>query len=259
MSESLVSLTRQGPVAVVSLNRPARHNALVPELLQSLIGTLKDDRCLSASALVLCAQGRSFSTGGDLLGFQQHRSTIREYADKIVGLLNQAIVALYKHPVPVVCAVQGQVTGGSLGFLLASDWVVMHRSATITPWYAEVGLSPDGGWTAILPDIIGRQQCMHWLSSNASYDALTCHRLGLVQQIVDGDCAAAAFEWVDDVQTKQPGSINCIRHLLTCNNNEIETKLDNERKVFVEQIQTPEALHGIDLFLKRNSTCTKIY
>ena len=105
MSEPLVKLDRHELCVVLSLNRPERHNALVPELLLGLIEALDDDRCQKARAVVLRAQGRSFSTGGDLLGFQQHMATLGDYAYELVGLLNQAIIALYTHPAPVVCAV----------------------------------------------------------------------------------------------------------------------------------------------------------
>lgn len=251
MVDRLVKLERQGTVAILSLNRPGRHNALVPDLLSDLLAALADDECLAASATVLRAEGRSFSTGGDLLGFQQHRDTIAEYAHELVGLLNQVIVALYTHPAPIVCAVQGQVTGGSLGLLLASDRVVMRRDATITPWYGVVGFSPDGGWTAMLPDVIGRQQTMQWLAGNASYDADTCLMLGLVHQVVDEECDATAMAWAKKVSEMQTGSINRSRGLLNRNIEELTSRLVAEHESFVAQIQTQQALDGIDQFLRR--------
>lgn len=252
MAEPLVKLVRQGPVAVVSLNRPERHNALVPQLLRALIKALADQRCHDAVAVVLRAEGRSFSTGGDLLGFQQHRATIRDYAHEVVGLLNQSILDIYRHPVPVVCSVHGQVTGGSLGFLLASDRVVMQRGVNITPWYAEVGFSPDGGWTAMLPTIIGRPQSMHWLASNASFDADTCLEFGLVQQVVEADCDAAALKWATSLANMQSASITSTRYLLNNKYKDIQFKLEAERKEFVKQVQSPLAQQGIDRFLRRH-------
>lgn len=252
MTERLVKLERQGKVAILSLNRPARHNALVPELLSDLLAALESNDCLDASAVILRAEGPSFSTGGDLLGFQQHRDRIGEYAHELVGLLNQAILALYTHPAPIVCVVQGRVTGGSLGLLLASDRVVMRRGATITPWYGVVGFSPDGGWTALLPAAIGRQQTMHWLASNASRDADSCLMLGLVHQVVDTDCDAAAMAWAERVAEMQSGSITRSRRLLNANIKELRRRLEAEREAFVTQVQTPQALDGINQFLRRN-------
>jgi len=251
MNDQLVTVHRQGQVAILSLNRPARHNALVPELLSRLLCVLESDDCNDAAAVILRAEGRSFSTGGDLLSFQQHRDSIRDYAFELLGLLNEVIITLYSHPVPVVCAVQGQVTGGSLGLLLAADRVVMSRSATITPWYAEVGFSPDGGWTAMLPQIIGRHQAAHWLMTNASHNAETCRELGLVHQLVDKDCDDAALAWAATISSMQPGSIRHSRRLLNSDAEVLRHGLEAERKAFVVQVQTKEALNGIEQFLRR--------
>ena len=249
MPEPLVTFSCRDSVAVLSLNRPERHNALVPELLRAVLDTLATEECQRASVLVLRAEGQSFSTGGDLLGFQQHRENIGDYAFELVGLLYQAILALYTHPAPVACSVQGQVTGGSLGFLLASDWIVMKKEASITPWYAEVSFSPDGGWTAMLPAVIGRRQSLQWLVTNACYDADICHKLGLVHQVVENDCDAAVFAWAHKLKYFEQGSIRNSRQLINCKYNTIKSKLQKERELFVRQIQLPEAQKGIDRFL----------
>lgn len=251
-TDPLVTLQRQEQIAIVSLNRPARHNALVPELLSQLLQALEHQDCQAAKVLVLRAEGRSFSTGGDLSGFQDHRHIIGSYAHSLVGQLNQAILAIYTHPAAVVCAVHGLVTGGSLGLLLASDHVIMRRGASITPYYSVVGFSPDGGWTALLPGIIGRQQCMHWLASNASYNADTCLALGLVQQVVEDGCDTAALAWAKQVAEKQSGSIARTRQLLNTNIEDLRERLEAERENFVSQIQTQQALDGINLFLRRH-------
>ena len=247
----LVTLRLEGSIAVLSLNRPARHNALVPELLSRLLQVLQQKDCLAATVVLLRAEGPSFSTGGDISGFQNHRETIGKYAHELVGLLNQVILAIYTHPATVVCSVQGIVTGGSLGLLLACDYVIMRRSTSITPYYSVVGFSPDGGWTALLPDIIGRQNTMNWLASNASNDADTCLALGLAHQIVEDDCDEAALVWADRVTKGRTGHILRSRKLLNSNAEILSQRLEAERKSFVSQVQTPEALDGIDQFLRR--------
>lgn len=247
----LVTLQRRGEVALISLNRPQRHNALVPELLDALLRALGHPDSQGAAALVLRAEGPSFSTGGDLAGFRSHRETIGAYAHGLVGQLNAAIIAIYTHPAPVVCAVQGQVTGGSLGLLLASDHVIMRRGVTITPYYSVVGFSPDGGWTAMLPGIIGRQRAMDWLAGNASHAADTCLALGLAHQVVDDDCDAAALQWANRVAERDAGCMARTRCLLNADGDVLRRRLEAERENFVSQVQTQSALDGIDLFLRR--------
>jgi 2-(1,2-epoxy-1,2-dihydrophenyl)acetyl-CoA isomerase len=251
MTEPLVRLAREGDVAMVSLNRPARHNALVPELLAALLKALKNVRTRGAAALVLGAEGRSFSTGGDLRGFLEHRDTIGAYADQLVGLLNDVIMALYRLPLPTVCAVQGQVCGGSLGLLLACDRIVMLQNAGIAPWYRAVGFSPDGGWTAMLPGVIGRRQAAHWVLSDARYGAARCHELGLVQEVVADDVQPVALNWAREVATMGRGGARSTLSLLRGDDDGLTRRLDAEKAAFVRQVRSPEALAGIERFLHR--------
>jgi 2-(1,2-epoxy-1,2-dihydrophenyl)acetyl-CoA isomerase len=148
-SDSVVSLSVDNQVATVVINRPQRHNSLVPELLTQLtdsfyqIGARQDTK-----VVVLEAAGESFSTGGDLRAFWQHRDDLETFDDGLVANLNNAIASIVECGLPVVVAVNGQVTGGSLGLVLACDISVVTERASFTPYYADVGFSPDGGWIA---------------------------------------------------------------------------------------------------------------
>lgn len=250
-NDRLVTLRFEGNIALVSLNRPERHNALVPALLSRLLQVLARQDCQAAPVVILRAEGPSFSTGGDLSGFQNHKATIGTYARELVGQLNQVILAMYSHPAAIVCAVHGQVTGGSLGFLLAADHVIMRRGVTITPYYSVVGFSPDGGWTALLPDIIGHKQTMNWLVSNASHDADSCLALGLVQEVVEEDCEASALAWARSVADPGTGGITRTSKSLNISTEVLRQRLETERDNFVDQIQTLHAQDGIEKYLRR--------
>lgn len=252
-ADQLVTFKLHGDVALVSLNRPARHNALVPELLSLLLQVLQRNDCQDAAVVILRAEGGSFSTGGDLAQFQKHRDNIGAYAQELVGLLNQVILAIYTHPAVIVCAVNHQVTGGALGLLLASDHVIMRRGASITPYYSVVGFSPDGGWTALLPDIIGHQETMHWLANNISHDADTCLQLGVAHEVIDYDCDASALAWAENVATQKASGFSRTRKSPNTNVDSLRRRLDAELDSFVTQVKTQQALDGIDSFLRRQA------
>ncbi|NTU85498.1 MAG: enoyl-CoA hydratase/isomerase family protein, partial [Chloroflexales bacterium] len=96
----LVRLAVDGAVATLTLNRPERHNSLIPELLEELLAALEQLRARpEPRALVLQANGRSFSTGGDVAAFYGSAERAA-YADRIVGLLNRAVLALIDLPTP---------------------------------------------------------------------------------------------------------------------------------------------------------------
>jgi 2-(1,2-epoxy-1,2-dihydrophenyl)acetyl-CoA isomerase len=148
---SFVLLEKSGTIATLTLNRPERHNSLIPELLEQLLTHLETiDSSPDVRVVIQKANGRSFSTGGDVLEFYNHWQEITVYANNLLGLLNSVIEGLMNLSVPVIAAVHSIVTGGSLGLVLAADIIIVTPNTSFTPYYAEVGFSPDGGWTAIL-------------------------------------------------------------------------------------------------------------
>ncbi len=252
-ANELVLLNYEGATAVVSLNRPERHNSLVPALLQTMLDVLADVAANeSVRVVVLQANGRSFSTGGDALGFVQHANNMEPYAREIVGLLNQVILALIDLPVPVITAVQGIVTGGSLGFVLASDIVLLAPQASFAPFYSEVGPSPDGGWAVLLPLLIGPRRAAEVLYFNETIDAETAVTWGLANRIVAADqIQAEAMTLAKAIAAKKEGSIRHTKQLLHLNRTDIAARLAAELDHFVQQMVTAEAIDGFRNFVER--------
>ena len=240
-------------VAVLTLNRPERHNSLIPELLEALLQQLEKVEANSdARAAVLQANGRSFSTGGDVGGFMAHLDTLESYALRIVGLLNQTILSLLTLPVPVVTAVQGIVTGGSMGLVLASDLVLVAPEASFTPYYSVVGFSPDGGWTALLPAIIGTKRAAAILMQNRGIAADEAQEWGLADRVVNGErIRQEALLAAQDIADKKPGSVQHTKRLLLAGLGDVAGRLEQERIRFGQQIITPEAQAGMAAFLDR--------
>ncbi len=244
---------------ILTLNRPERHNSLIPELLNDLLDALDGLRRQSGlRALVLQANGRSFSTGGDVRGFFDHQQDIEDYSSFLVGQLNEAILALVAFPAPVVAAVHGIVAGGSLGFVLASDIVLVAPEATFTPYYTTVGYCPDGGWTAMLPDAIGRKRAAEILLLDQSIRAEQAVAWGLANRIVPADqVRAEAMAVAGAIARQQPESIQRTKQLLWRDREQLAARLEEERKQFVRQIVTAEAQNGMAVFLKRGKSSEK--
>ena len=243
-----VSIERDGPVLVVRLDRAERHNSLVPELVHAITDAFTGLDA-TTGAVVLEAVGRSFSTGGDLGGFWEHRGDIADYADDLVGGLNQAIVAMLACPVPIVTAVHGQVTGGSLGLILASDVVLVSPTVTFRPWYTTVGFSPDGGWMAMLPDIIGRARVRDVILRDREIPATQALSWGIVSEIVEGDVRAVSRVVAHDLAGRPRSAMHHAVLASRPDREAVEAGLEDERRRFVSQITSAEALEGIRCFV----------
>lgn len=249
---ALVSCTVEAPVAEVCLRRPERHNSLVPELLDDLLARLSEVAGSDARVCLLTAEGRSFSTGGDIAGFLAHDDDLAGYGHHLVGLLNEAILALVDLPVPVVTAVQGPVTGGSLGLVLASDVVLVSERASFAPWYGVVGFSPDGGWTALLPDVIGRTRAADVLLTNRRITAEEAVSWGLATRQVPHDKLASEARAVSGaIAGMEPETVASTRQLLRPDRDRLAAKLEEERRAFVAQIVTAEARAGMRRFVEK--------
>lgn len=248
----LVLCQVDGPVATLTLNRPERRNSLTPELLEQLLAELTQlNHRLAVRAVVLQANGQSFSTGGDLAGFASHQDGIQTYASRLVGLLNQVMLAMIDLPAPIIAAVHGIVTGGALGFALAADIVLVTPEASFTPFYSVVGFSPDGGWTALLPWLIGWKRTADVLLGNHSIMAEQAVAWGLASRIVRADLLRARTQATALELAGMPaGAVQGAKQLLWANL-PVAKRLEAERQQFVAQIGTAEAQAGMAAFLER--------
>ncbi|MGO1117226.1 enoyl-CoA hydratase/isomerase family protein [Rhodovibrionaceae bacterium A322] len=254
-ASNLVTYRRQGARVYLRLNRPDRHNALVPELMAALLSALnRAGQEEGLVALVLEAEGRSFSTGGDVGRFYEERERIEDYAQELVGQLNQAILALVDLPIPVISRVQGPITGGSLGLMLASDLVAMADDAFLAPYYVNVGFSPDGGWAALLPSRIGAGRAKEIQLLNRHVSAQEALTLGLATAIAPaGELPDLVESWLRTLEDKVSLGLRAAKGALLSpeQRSALASGLERERQLFVAQVGHPQVIEGLRRFLGR--------
>jgi 2-(1,2-epoxy-1,2-dihydrophenyl)acetyl-CoA isomerase len=255
---AVVSTCRRGRAAWLSLERTGRHNALVPELVDDLRRAIAAAIRSDAVCIVLTGSGRSFSTGGDLGGFLAQAgepARLRSYANRLVGTLHQAILDLLTAPMPVVARINGPVTGGALGLVLAADLVAMHRDAFLQPYYSEVGFAPDGGWTALLPERIGAAKASEIQLLNHRIDASEALRLGLASALGDDmELEDIVSRWVEVLAAKERESLATTRRLIwdAPRRGLVSARLDAEREAFVALVTRPVVAERIATFIEAN-------
>jgi len=244
-----VRLAHAGAVSTVTLARASMRNALVPELLLDLCVALEEiGRRDETRAVVLAADGDAFSIGGDLRRFalEMQGVALASYAAEFAGLLNQAIVSLLRLPQPVVGAVHGTVAGGAIGLVLGCDVVVAARDCRFDPQYARAGFTPDGGWTALMPQVIGRRRASACLLLDRALPADEALACGLVTQLAVG-------ERVDDLARDVARQIARAprttmregKRLLAGDLDTVERALEAERERFVAAVGSVEAREGV--------------
>ncbi len=235
------------------LARPGMHNALVPELTGALLAALRavaaDPDC---RAVVLAAEGPAFSIGGDMRRFLKERSgDLHTYAAGLVGQLNEAILALVDLPQPVVVAVHGVVTGGSIGLVLAADLAYVTPNVAFKAHYATAGFGPDGGWTALVGRLAGRRRAASALLLNRTVRAEEAVAWSLVNEIVAPErLEETALAAARRIAAYPVGTMRAAKALLHGDRAALAADLEAERRYFLGLIDKPQAMAGVDAFLR---------
>lgn len=164
-------------VAVLTLNRPAKYNALSAELLatlQRLVGELAGDDGLRA--LVLTGSDPAFCAGLDLVEL----GAGTEFSPRVLD----GLLAL---DVPVIGAINGVAITGGLELALACDFRIGSERARFADTHARVGLTPAWGLTARLPQAVGQSWARQMSMTGDFVDAPTALRIGLINELVPHD------------------------------------------------------------------------
>jgi 2-(1,2-epoxy-1,2-dihydrophenyl)acetyl-CoA isomerase len=242
----------EGGISRLVLARSEMHNALVPELLTDLLEALHQIAADSSiRAVVLAADGPAFSIGGDMRRFQRElNGNLAAYSARLVGKLNETILALIDLKQPVIAAVHGVVTGGSIGLVLACDLAYLAPQAAFKAHYATAGFGPDGGWTALMPRLAGSRRAAAALLLNRTVRATEAVEWGLANEVVDaGELQAKTLAAARKMAAYPVGTMRAAKALLRNNREQLVLDLEAERSHFLQLIGTADARAGIETFL----------
>jgi 2-(1,2-epoxy-1,2-dihydrophenyl)acetyl-CoA isomerase len=118
-----------------------------------------------------------------------------------------------------------------------------------------VGFAPDGGWSAILPDVIGINRTREIQLLNRKISAQQAQSWGLINSVVpQNGLDDQVQQWQHELAGKVQSSLACTKQTLRTENDlaQIEARLELERQTFVEQIVKPEVEQGMQRFLNRS-------
>jgi 2-(1,2-epoxy-1,2-dihydrophenyl)acetyl-CoA isomerase len=175
-----------GPVATLTLDRPAALNALtvpVKVALREALESLAVDR--SVRAVILTGAGRAFCAGQDLAEREQPDAAPLEV--EVRERYNPIIRALRTMGQPVIAAVNGVAAGAGASLAFACDLRIAAEEARFVLAFGRIGLVPDSGATWFLPRLVGPTKAAELALLGDQVDAAEALRLGLVSRVVPGD------------------------------------------------------------------------
>ncbi len=178
MTEGNVLIDRDGSVGIITINRPARLNAVTPEVGGVLESAFLDLEAESRiRAVVLTGAGRGFCAGADIAG------DVGNAREVLLEAWNPLVRTMRALQLPIIAAVNGVAAGAGVSLALACDLRVAAASARFELSFAKIGLIPDAGATWLLPRIVGLGRANELALLGRRLSAQEAHEWGLVNQL----------------------------------------------------------------------------
>jgi len=191
-TEDLSACVGEG-VAILTMNRPKRRNALSAEMLRAMgeaLAVCETDP--EVGAIVLTGAGGAFCAGGDVKGMAERSDgEVRPDLDSRIHAqrLSQRATAgrLHAIPKPTLAVLPGAAAGAGLALALACDLRIASENAMMTTAFARVGFSGDYGGTYFLTQLVGTAKARELYFLSERVDMQEALRLGLVNWVVPAD------------------------------------------------------------------------
>ena len=252
MSFNTLALTYEDRVALITLNRPEKRNAVSFELVSELMSALDEVEQSAAQVLIITGSGKAFCAGLDLeelkglLG-KTHDENVRDSAR-----MAEMFRRIYDFPRPTIAAVNGAAIAGGTGIATMCDFTLSVAEAKFGYTEVRIGFVP-AIVSSILVWQVGHKIARDLLLTARLFDATEAHRYGLVNEIVEPErLMARARELAAQLLENSPSSVRLTKKLI---NGFIGPQLDQQIAQAVEDNArirtTADFREGISSFLEK--------
>jgi methylglutaconyl-CoA hydratase len=252
MDYKTLQLSYDSGIATLTLNRPAKRNAISFELLEEMLAALDEIEKSDAQVVILTGAGNAFCAGLDL---DELRSLLgKTHAENIKDSQRMARIfrRVYDFPLPTIAAVNGAAIAGGTGFATMCDFTLAVPDAKFGYTEVRIGFMP-AIVSSILVWQVGHKIARDLLLSGRFFDAEEAYRYGLVNEVVEPDrLMNRARELAAELIHNSPSSMRATKKLL---NGFLAEQLDREIAAGVEDNarmrETEDFREGITAFLER--------
>jgi enoyl-CoA hydratase len=255
MSDTVLCDVRDG-VALLTLNRPAKLNALNGELIARLMALLDDtERDAAVRAIVLTGAGdRAFCAGADIADFAPIVRRGQEAALREFVRPGQRMTArIETFPKPIIVAVNGLAHGGGSEITEAAPLAIASERAEFCKAEINLGFAPPFGGTQRLPRLIGRKRALHMILTAEPISAVQARDIGLVNAVVPHHrLLDEAFALARKIAAKSPLAVAAGLGSVTRGINvPIDEGLAIEASYFARMVPTRDIEEGISAWLAK--------
>lgn len=256
MNENTVRLATDGGVATITLDRPDAGNTVNVALARALMeAAIVCDEDPSIRCVVLTGAGKMFCAGGDLADFLAAGNDIPALLKELTAYLHMAVTRLAHMNKPLVTSVNGAAAGAGLSLAVLGDIVLAAASAKFALAYGNIGLSPDGGATWLLPRLIGLRRAQELCLTPRRLSADEAAAIGLISRVVPD--AELAVETAALARTLAASAVRAVGRtralLLSSFHTSLEAQLDLESRAIATSGRDGESREGVAAFVAKRS------
>ncbi len=251
--EPAVLLEREGRVAILTINRPTKLNALNQEVrdlsLQYLEEIENDD---DIGAVVITGVGeKAFIAGADISEFEGRSPFDQREAMRFPRVFD----VMANFPKPVIAMINGFCLGGGCELSMSCDMRIASDRARIGQPEINLGLIPGGGGTQRLPRLVGLGQAMKMILTGDMIGAEEAHRIGLVDEVVPHDeLRARTLKLAGKIASKSPLTVRVAKEAMRASERmSVEDGILYERDLFCLCFSTEDKKEGVEAFLQKRA------
>jgi enoyl-CoA hydratase/carnithine racemase len=255
-SDDPALLRIEGPIATITLNRPAAFNSIdlsIARKLEQLSAEVEANEDIRV--LVIEGEGRAFSAGGDLqtIGAAAAADTIAPVVGELLKHYHTFIETVRRMPKIVLSSVHGSAAGAGMGLAFVADLCIAADDARFTPAYAKIGVSPDGGSTVGMVGTVGARRSLQIFLAEDSFSAQQAHDWGLVAKIVPAaELKAATRKFAERLAQNPPAAIGGTKSLIyQAAVTPVRQQLDAEEAKIIGCMQTEEFRVAVKKFTSK--------
>jgi len=251
MSNEILLHDREGGVAILSLNRPDKRNALNTDLVRALKAALdasRDDD--DVRVVAIRGAGPDFCAGGDLVELEHISKMGREENLEDARSLGALLSAVRSFPKPVVAVVHGRALAGGCGLATACDIVLAHQASELGYPEVHLGFVP-AMVMAILRRKVTEGRAFELVARGHRVTAAEAHALGLVNHVLPAETFDADVRaYLLDLAGRPPSALALIKALLYEQEHlSVEAGIERGAQVNVEARMTEACRQGVRRFL----------
>jgi methylglutaconyl-CoA hydratase len=253
MSYKTILVEEENGVRTITLNRPARRNAMTPQMQEELQNAMDEAAATgSCRVVVLAGAGEAFCAGLDLSSLQEMSG--KSAADHTTDAERVARLfrTMYELPKPTIAAVNGAAIAGGAGLATICDFTLAVHGAKFGYTEVKIGFVP-ALVAAFLTLQIGDKQARDLLLTGRLFSAEQAHRLGLVDEVIQPeDLRTRVLDLARCLKANSPASMAATKRLLAAQNKAwLDTAIEYAMAAHAESRMTHDFREGIGAFLEK--------